>query len=52
MCTGSRQFQDKFLSGRSSAKGVQQAALPLWPLSMSPAVVFIPETVSPVRLAH
>ncbi|KAH3864546.1 hypothetical protein DPMN_027565 [Dreissena polymorpha] len=43
-----RQSQDKFLSGRSSAEGVQQAALPFWPLS-SPAVVFNPETVSPVR---
>ncbi|KAH3749180.1 hypothetical protein DPMN_183671 [Dreissena polymorpha] len=38
------QFKDKFLSVRLR-QGSASTALPLWPLSPSPTVVFIPETV-------
>ncbi|KAH3896953.1 hypothetical protein DPMN_021137 [Dreissena polymorpha] len=47
---GDRLVDTTFLrKKRAPPKECKQAALPLWPLSLSPAVVFIPETVSPER---
>ncbi|KAH3890767.1 hypothetical protein DPMN_014855 [Dreissena polymorpha] len=51
MCTGGRQLQDKFMYERSSAKGVQHTALPLWPLSSSPAVYLYPRDGFPSALS-
>ena len=53
MCTGRKKIIDNYKTILSvRLQGSARTALPLWPLSLSPAVVFVPETVSPARWAH